>query len=146
MEDHPIVSSWHGTKFLNYAKGKNKDILPDFFKKNLILKNIYIYFFILLFLISIGAEARTGGHIRQLIHGWNKNRLKQNKNETQSDLMLATLFQNDENITEEQQTTAAGGEREERPRTRPTGTQESQQGQGQASPSEVQGRTQGFFG
>ena len=60
-------------------------------------------------MISIGAEARTGGHIRQLIHGWNKNRLKQNKNETQSDLMLATLFQNDENITEEQQTTAAGG-------------------------------------
>ena len=68
-----------------------------------------IFFFILLFLISIGAEARTGGHIRQLIHGWNKNRLKQNKNETQSDLMLATLFQNDENITEEEQQTAAGG-------------------------------------
>ena len=97
------MSSWLGTKFLNYAKGKNKEILPDFFK------NIIIYFFILLFSISIGAEARTGGHIRQLIHGWNKNRLKQNKNETQSDLMLATLFQNDENITEEEQQTAAGG-------------------------------------
>ena len=75
----------------------------------LIFSKKYIYFFILLFLISIGAEARTGGHIRQLIHGWNKNRLKQNKNETQSDLMLATLFQNDENITEEEQQTAAGG-------------------------------------
>ena len=63
------------------------------------------FFIIFLFFNSIGAEVRKGGHIRQLIHGWNKNRLKQNKNETQSDLMLATLFQNDdENSISDQQT------------------------------------------